>query len=143
MSFLNWIKDQDFELSFIVGGDFKLITSLGDKKGGKQVLEKFQEAFRDLLAHDPLIDLVTGVGWYTWNNNHGGEHLVSLRIDRFLVSEDIVRGIGKISASVLRETGSDPWPISVNWDWSNTILSKPFRFEKFWLKHKDFKDLVG
>ena len=33
-------------------------------------------------------------------------------------------------------------PICLKWDWSNSILSKPFRFEQFWLEHKDFKERV-
>jgi len=53
------------------------------------------------------------------------------------------RAGGGLLASVLPSVGSDHWPISLQWDWSSEALRKPFRFEQFWLEHKDFKDLVG
>jgi len=59
------------------------------------------------------------------------------------VSEEVSLGGGGVIASVLPSTGSDHWPISLHWDWSSEPLRKPFRFEKFWLEHKDFKDLVA
>ena len=62
------------------------------------------------------------------------------RIDEFLISEDIARGIGEIIASFLLAARSDHWLISINWDWSNSIITKPFRFEIFLLEHKYFKD---
>ena len=95
------------------------------------------------MGHSPLIDIKTGDVRYPWKNNPRGPHLVASIIDRFMVIEDIARGIGEISASVLLDAGSYHWPISINWDWSNAILSKPFRFEQFWLEHKDFRDSVG
>ena len=73
-----------------MGGYFNLINSLKENKGGRRVLEKFQEAFQDFLARDPLIDLETGDGSYTWNNKHGGEYLVTSRIDRFLNTKNIM-----------------------------------------------------
>jgi len=68
--------------------------------------------------------------------------LVASRLDRFLVSEEVSRGGGGVNASVLPSAGSDHWPISIQWEWSSDSLRKPFRFEQFWLEHKDFKDLV-
>lgn len=73
----------------------------------------------------------------------GGHHLVASRLDRFLASEEVSRVGGGLVASVLPSVGSDHWPISLQWDWSSEALRKPFRFEKFWLEHKDFKDLVA
>ena len=119
-----------------------MITSLREKKGGRRVLDKYQEEFRELLAHSPLADLETGNGWFTWNNKRGGEHLIASRLDRFLVSENIVGGLGEIWESVIPAASSDHWPICLNWDVMNTLLSKPFCFEQFWLEHKEFKGLV-
>ena len=97
-----------------VGGDFNLITVLREKKGGRRVLDKYQEEFRDILAQSSLVDLETGDGWFTWNNRRGGNHPVASRIDRFLVSEDITRGSGEIWTNVLPAAGLDHWPISLN-----------------------------
>ena len=66
------------------------------------------------MAHNPLVDLETRDGWFTWNKRRGGENLVASRFDRFLVSENIVQGYEEIRASVLPVAGSDHWPISLN-----------------------------
>ena len=90
-----------------MGGDFNLITSLRENKRGRRVLDKYQEAFRDFLTQSPFIDLETGDGWFTLNNKCGGEYLVASRIDIFLVSENLMRGTGKIVSNVLPTAGSD------------------------------------
>ena len=58
---------------WIVGGDFNLITALREKKGGRRVLDKYQEEFRERLSQSSLVDVETGDGWFTWNNRRGGE----------------------------------------------------------------------
>ena len=61
-----------------------MITYLKEKKGARRIMDKYQEDFRELLAHSPLSDLETKYGWFTWNNTRGGENLVASCIDRFL-----------------------------------------------------------
>ncbi|MGA2958905.1 MAG: hypothetical protein ABSF48_24705, partial [Thermodesulfobacteriota bacterium] len=78
-----------------------------------------------------------------WNNKRGGTHLVASRLDRFLTIEDLVRDGGEAHAVVLPAARSDHWSICLQWEWSNASLFKPFRFEQFWLEHKDFKELVS
>ena len=70
-------------------------------------MDKFQEAFSECLARGPLIDVEMGNGWFTWNNKRGGEHLVASRLDRFLVSENIMHSTRDIMAVVLPVNGSD------------------------------------
>ena len=62
MNFLNWLKFLFRDGSWIMRGYFDLITSLRGKKGGIQVLDRFQEEFRDILVHSSLIDLKMGDG---------------------------------------------------------------------------------
>ena len=77
-----------------MGGDFNLIANLGEKKGGRRTLDKFQEAFGIFQAQSSFVDMQIGNGWYTWNNKHGGEHLVASLLDGFLVSESILHDTG-------------------------------------------------
>ena len=93
---LQWVDSLAKEGRWIVGGDFNLITTLRENKGGRRVLEKYQEEFREILAQSSLVDLETRDVWFTWNNRRGGDHLVASRLDRFLVSKDITRGSGEI-----------------------------------------------
>ena len=63
-----------------MGEDFNLITSLGEKKGGRRSLDRFQEAFRDFMEQSQRVDMETGNGWFTQNNRQGAEHHVASRI---------------------------------------------------------------
>ena len=128
--------------SWIMGEDFNLITSLGEKKGGRRSLDRFVEYFINFVEQSQLVDMETRNGWFTWNNRRGGEHHVASRIDIFLVLEDIAREAGEVSANVLPTTGSDHWLICLQWDWSDHPIRKPFRFEQFWIEHKDFNSMV-
>ena len=93
--------------NWITRGDFNLITALREKKGGKQMLDKYQEDFRETLVNSTLVDLETVDGWFTKNNRRGGEYLVASRLDRFLVTESIIRGAGEIRVNVVPEAGSN------------------------------------
>ena len=94
-----------------MGGDFNLIYNLGEKKGGQRTLDRYQEAFGTFQARSSFVDMETGNGWYMWNNEHGGEHLVASCLDRFLVSESILHDTREIMTEVLLAAGSDHWPI--------------------------------
>ena len=67
LEFLSWIKGQIGDSTWIVGGDFNLITSPGEKKGGRS-MDRFHEAFRDFVEQSQLVEMETGNRWYTWNN---------------------------------------------------------------------------
>ena len=105
-------------------------------------MDKYQEEFREILTHSSLVDMGTGDGWFIWNNKRGGDHLVASRLDRFLVTDNIDRGLGDIWENVIHDAGSDQWPVCLNWEVRNSFLPKPFHFEQFWLEHKEFKGLV-
>ena len=92
LDFLGWVKDQFETRNWVIGGDFNLISNLGEKKGGRISLYKFQEASSNFLSQIPMVDMETGNGWFTWNNKRGGNHLVASHLDRFLVSKHIVHG---------------------------------------------------
>ena len=41
MDFLNWLKEQVKQGSWVLGGDFNLIANIGEKKGGRRALDKY------------------------------------------------------------------------------------------------------
>ena len=91
-----------------------MITYLKEKKGARRIMDKYQEDFRELLAHSPLSDLETKYGWFTWNNRRGGDNLVASCIDRFLLLENVIQGTREIREIFLPAVSSDHWPISLN-----------------------------
>ena len=63
------------EGNYIIGEEFNLITSLRENKGGRHVMDMFQEDFKEFLALGSLVDLEMGDRWFTLKNKRGGDHL--------------------------------------------------------------------
>jgi len=126
----------------IMGGDFNMITSLLEKKGGIRKLNKDGEVFADFIGSAKPVDIQPKIGAFTWNNRRGGEKQIASRLDRFLVYESILLEGVIVESDILLSGGSDHWPISLVAAIEGTPRNKPFRFEKFWLNRPNFIQLV-
>jgi len=62
------------ELAWIIGGDFNLIRSLEEKKGGIRKTDHHMEMFNDMIDDLRLVDIQTINGICTWNNRRGGRN---------------------------------------------------------------------
>eukprot|EP00253_Pinus_taeda_P016062 PITA_16062 len=136
------MKQRHPRAKVIIGGDFNMITSLSEKKGGIRKLNKDSEAFVEFIMSARLIDVQPRSGAFTWNNMRGGERQIASRLDRFLVSENLSLEGLTVYCDILPYGGSDHWPISLTATILGTPRNKPFRFENFWLDHPDFIQLV-
>jgi len=123
---------------WIVGRDFNLIRDLGEKRGGIRRQDPSMEEFNDLIANLRLVDTPTSNGVFTWNNRRGGRNQIASKLDRFLLSEQVLNKDVFIEAKILPGLGSDHWPISLEIDIKKIKSKKPFRFESFWLRNPDF-----
>lgn len=99
-------------------------------------MDKAMEQFGDLIREQRLIDIQTINGNHTWNNRRGGANQIASRLDRFLISEQIMMKDVFIEATILPVTGSDHWPIKMEIDLKQRPPNKPFRFEAFWLRNE-------
>eukprot|EP00253_Pinus_taeda_P010319 PITA_10319 len=126
----------------IFGGDFNMITTLLEKKGGLRKLGRDAEAFVSFIESTKLVDVIPKSGSFTWNNRRGGDKLIASRLDRFLISESILLDGTIIESDILPSGGSDHWPVSLMVEVSGTPRNKPFRFEKFWLDHPNFQEMI-
>lgn len=122
----------------IFGGDFNMITSLTEKRGGIRKLNRDFEAFLDFIRSANLIDVFPKSDAFTWNNKRGGERQIASRLDGFVVTESILLEGIIVESNILPSGGSDHWPITMTAAIQGTPRNKPFRFEKFWLTHLDF-----
>jgi len=89
-----------------------------------------------------LIDPIPCEGFLTWNKRHRGDQQISSRLDRFLITDQILNYGGLIIVVVLPSTGSNHCPNLLSWDPAAPKKLCPFRFEKFWLSHPSFMDSV-
>ena len=48
-------------------------------------------AFCQLIQDLKLVDIDTNDGIYTWNNKRGGKNQVASRLDRYLLSENLMQ----------------------------------------------------
>jgi exonuclease III len=127
---------------WIVGGDFNMILTLEEKRGGKKRLEHDSLKFQELLDQHKLVDIENGNGTFTWTNKRSGHQQIACRLDHFLISETLLLEGPLVESNILPKAGSDHWPVQL---WVDTIATpklKPFRFEKFWLSHPDFQEMA-
>ena len=59
IDFLDWTKHQAEGGQWVMGRDFNLISNLGEKKGGKRTLDKYQEAFSVFQTQSSFVDMET------------------------------------------------------------------------------------
>jgi len=92
---------------WIVGGDFNMIRAIGEKKGGIRRPDQNMEEFNEMITEQRLVDIPTINGVHTWNNRRGGRNQIAFRLDRFLLSEQIMNRDVFIEAKIFPAIGSD------------------------------------
>jgi len=122
----------------IFEGDFNMITSLMENKGGIRILNRDTEAFKDFIKSAKLVDVFPKGGAFTWNNKRGGDRQIASPMHRFLVIETIHLEGNTMESNILPSGDFDHWPIIMIAAFQGTPRNKPFRFEKFWFSHPEF-----
>lgn len=120
---------------WIIGGDFNMIRTVGEKKGGVRRPDQNMEEFNEMIIEQRLVDIPTTNGVHTWNNRRGGRNQIASRLDRFLLSEQILNRDVFIEAKIFPALGLDHWSIRLEIDIKKNNGKKPFRFEAFWLRN--------
>eukprot|EP00253_Pinus_taeda_P004859 PITA_04859 len=127
---------------WVIGGDFNMIASSEEKLDGRCRTNKDGTLLKDFIQSNWLIDLPTANGLYTWTNKWVAPMQIASRLDRFLISDNVVHVGGEFTAHIIPFSGSDHWPIEMLWNRPGNNIKKPFRFEAFWLSHPEFKDFI-
>jgi len=125
------------------GGDYNMITKLEEKIGGRNKLEQENSHFKNFIQNASLIDLQFCNGTFTWINRRVGIHQIASKLDRFLISDNSVHLGGDFSAAILPHSGSDHWPVALQWQRPGNNIQRPFRFEEFWFTHPSLRDFVN
>jgi len=108
MKTLNQMHDEKL---WLIAGDFHLITSLEEKKGGFRREEPEMEKLKDIQEELHLVDIPKINARYTWKNRRRGNRKITSRLDRFLETENIISKYVYYEASILPFLGSDHWLI--------------------------------
>jgi exonuclease III len=137
------LKARSHNLHWILVGDFNIITTLVDKKGGTMRLDGDAEEFSAFIDAAEMVDIRTSNGQFTWNNKRSNHYQVATRLDRFLVSESIILQRLTVDCNILPWGCSDHWPVQLEANFQTTPKNKPFRFEKFWIEYPTFKENIN
>ena len=127
---------------WIIGGDFNMITKLEENQGGRVRLDQENVHFKDFIQNNSLIDLQFCNGIHTWSNCGAEKYQITSKLDKFLITDNSVHLGGDIATAILPYSGSDHWPISLQWQRPGNKIKRPFLFEECWLQHHAFKDFI-
>lgn len=95
------------ETPWIVGGDFNMIITIDEKKGGIRRPDQHMDIFNEMITEQTLVDMPTINGIYIWNNRRGGKNQITSRLDRFLVLESIMNRDVFVEAKIMPAIRSD------------------------------------
>ena len=126
---LSDLRNRHVGIPWIMGGDFNMIKSLSQRKGGTRALNKDSLTFQSFIDNMNLVDSESGNGLFTWNNKRGGEALVASKLDRFMISEELMLLKKDITARFLPFGGSNHWLIQLEIKGIDSPRNRPFRFE--------------
>jgi hypothetical protein len=68
------LKAHSTNLHWILAGDFNIVTTLVEKKGGTRRLDRDAENFSAFINTVEIVDIKTSNGQFTWNNKWINQH---------------------------------------------------------------------
>lgn len=105
--------NQQWQLPWIVGGDFNVVISHEEKLGGLPVLHKETADFRQCLNTCGLEDLGYEGSIFTWWNGRDQDSIILKRLDKVLGKQKILDLFLKIKVKHLIRNRSDHCPLAL------------------------------
>jgi hypothetical protein len=125
-----------------VVGDFNSVRNATERRGVRSISLDSRNSemreFDDFLERLELVDLPLVGRKFTWFHPNG---ISMSRLDRVLISSTWFECWGDPLVRVLERDVADHCPLVLRYssdDWG----PKPFRFNNYWLRSNDFKDVV-
>jgi hypothetical protein len=87
-----------------------------------------------------LVELKSSSGSFTWTNNQ--EQPILATIDKFLCNNSFEQKYPLAFVTSKSRAGSDHVPLVINFGVDEPRKPSVFKFEKWWLNHPGFKDVV-
>uniref|UniRef100_A0A803LHG7 Zinc knuckle CX2CX4HX4C domain-containing protein n=1 Tax=Chenopodium quinoa TaxID=63459 RepID=A0A803LHG7_CHEQI len=134
---------------WLCGGDFNLMLTSNEKKGGRDFDNVEAEILREAVNFCELVDMGFIGHDFTWTNNRGGKENVQERLDKYFANiawKDCFPGSFVTHLSKRR---SDHLPIllciknALNFPKKKKKKVKLYRFEEMWLRDEMCADIVS
>ncbi|GJS19013.1 RNA-directed DNA polymerase, eukaryota [Tanacetum coccineum] len=127
----------DFDVTWIIFGDFKVVRSLDERMGSSFDVNE-ANTFNDFISRSGLCDLPLGGRRFIRFDKEGRK---ASKLDRFLVTSGFFNMWNGASVSVLCRSVSDHCPIRLKLGLPN-FGPKPFKIFDTWIGSEGFHDLV-
>eukprot|EP00253_Pinus_taeda_P027771 PITA_27771 len=134
-------KDLIKDRSLILGGDLNFSIGNAEAWGPSAREDPLSDFFSNTLQSHNLIDVNLIKVKPTRRNRRTGEGRVAKRLDRFLISEDLISGIPMFRQWVGEGGNSDHFPILLEFKNPPPKLASPFKFNAAWLQEESFNIL--
>lgn len=130
-------------LYWAIMGDFNEVISKDEKSGDNLISQRRVRAILDCMDNCHIMDLGSAGPKFTWSNKREIGHLIQCRLDRCWANPDWKVFYTEANVTRLARINLDHCPLLLNLN-PNTDLAnnRPFRFQSFWLSHKDFPAVV-
>ncbi|KAL9666266.1 hypothetical protein QQ045_000592 [Rhodiola kirilowii] len=126
---------------WLVMGDFNVISSWTEKKGGARRGGGAITEFNDFQIHAGLSDAGFSGNKYTWSNNQTEANQIWLRLDRLLVNGPAMAALPELQVQHLARLASDHCPLLIS---LGDSIRRPssFKYLHIWHGHADFLDVI-
>jgi hypothetical protein len=128
--------------NLIIAGDLNLTTRPLEIWGEKAISDPLMSFFKQLFYKNSLTDLEPAELLPTWRNGRQGAASISKRLDRFLISEEVLSPSRSYRAWVNLPYLSDHAAICLQIALGRYGARQPFIFNPLWLKEDSFNFLV-
>jgi hypothetical protein len=126
----------------IVGGDLNFSLGATEVWGPRSILDPLTDYFSHYFDTLGLLDLYPVKLQPTWQNLRTGDARIAKRLDRFLLTEEMVDSLGLAHQWVASGGESDHNPIILELSGRVRRTPNPFKFFEGWLKDPDYQALV-
>ena len=128
--------------NLVLVGNLNLTLKVGESWGSQSNLGSLNTFFTNLFCNKKLIDIQPGKLVPTWRNGRVSDAFIAKRLDRFLLSKDLVLSSGIFRSWVYFPFISDHAPILLQLDLLPVYKAIPFKFNPVWQNDKEFYTLV-
>ncbi|GMI78058.1 hypothetical protein HRI_001475100 [Hibiscus trionum] len=129
----------NLNLPTIIGGDFNVVKTPKEKLGA-QIHRKEMNEFEEFIEDIKVVDLPLSGGSFTWCSRR--EDPSFCRLDRFLVSTEILQEWPDIVQRLMSNRISDHHPITLQRNYLN-VGPKPFRWFESWSDEFGYDETVA
>jgi len=115
-------------------GDFNVVISADDYKGGVAPNQVSCNEFLDWINNNNLTSMPFSDPCYTWSNGRRGLKRIDRKIDKALCNEECLDEWSSCTYQVLVKNYSNHSPVTSSFSFSNCLYkASAFRFFNMWL----------